>query len=99
MASRAEILSQETLNAVTEYTSDENEGTQHRINQYVIKDEIGRGSYGAVHLGVDQYGNEFVRPRQSTASFRHAFQMLIEPHLESGTPLGIGIGLSADALS
>ena len=67
MISQAETLFQETLNAVTEYTSDENEGTQHRINQYVIKEEIGRGSYGAVHLGVDQYGNEFVRPRQSNS--------------------------------
>ncbi|THC87119.1 hypothetical protein EYZ11_013435 [Aspergillus tanneri] len=29
------------------------------INQYVIKQEIGRGSFGAVHLAVDQFGNEY----------------------------------------
>ncbi len=33
----------------------------HRINQYVIKQEIGRGSFGAVHLAVDQHGQEYVR--------------------------------------
>jgi [calcium/calmodulin-dependent protein kinase] kinase len=27
----------------------------------VIKQEIGRGSFGSVHLAVDQYGQEFVR--------------------------------------
>lgn len=26
----------------------------------MIQDEIGRGSYGAVHLATDQFGNEFV---------------------------------------
>lgn len=54
---------QETLNARSEYTSDDSEGyTHHRINQYVIREEIGRGSYGAVHLATDQFGREFVRP-------------------------------------
>lgn len=33
---------------------------EHHINQYIIKDEIGRGSFGAVHLAVDQYGKEYV---------------------------------------
>lgn len=52
---------QETLNARSEYTNDAEDGrAQHRINQYIIKDEIGRGSFGAVHLAVDQYGIEFV---------------------------------------
>lgn len=42
--------------------SDEQDGrSHHRINQYVIKEEIGRGSYGAVHLATDQFGNEYVR--------------------------------------
>lgn len=53
---------QETLNARSEYTNEDVEGyTHYRINQYVIKDEIGRGSYGAVHLATDQFGNEYVR--------------------------------------
>ncbi len=66
---RADMIMQETLNARSEYTNDESEGYLHRrINQYVIKEEIGRGSYGAVHLATDQFGNEFVRliPRSIT---------------------------------
>lgn len=52
---------QETLNARSEYTNDDSDGRSHHvINQYTIKDEIGRGSYGAVHLAVDQFGNEYV---------------------------------------
>ncbi|RYP80380.1 hypothetical protein DL770_006248 [Monosporascus sp. CRB-9-2] len=72
----------ETLNARTEYTCDETEGTQHRINQYVIKDEIGRGSYGAVHLAVDQYGNEFAIKQFSKTRLRKRAQsnILRRPH-------------------
>jgi [calcium/calmodulin-dependent protein kinase] kinase len=52
----------ETLNAKSEYTNNEDDGHgEHRINQYIIKEEIGRGSFGAVHLAVDQYGKEYVR--------------------------------------
>ncbi|KAL4926088.1 putative calcium/calmodulin dependent protein kinase [Aspergillus undulatus] len=50
----------ETLNARSEYTLSVDDGTaEHRINQYVIKQEIGRGSFGAVHVAVDQFGNEY----------------------------------------
>jgi [calcium/calmodulin-dependent protein kinase] kinase len=53
---------QETFNARSEYSNSEDDGTaQHRINQYLVKQEIGRGSFGAVHLAVDQYGQEYVR--------------------------------------
>lgn len=56
------LAMQVTLDARSEYLSDDGEGRlHHRINQYVIKDEIGRGSYGAVHLATDQFGNEYVR--------------------------------------
>lgn len=52
---------QETLNARSEYYTSQDDGTaEHRINQYVIKQEIGRGSFGAVHLATDQFGNEYV---------------------------------------
>lgn len=52
---------QETLDARFEYAPDDSDGVRHhRINQYVIKEEIGRGSYGAVHLATDQFGNEYV---------------------------------------
>jgi len=47
--------------------SEDDGGAIHRINQYVIKQEIGRGSFGAVHLAVDQHGQEYVR-RPMTAS-------------------------------
>ncbi|KAL2753331.1 hypothetical protein ACRALDRAFT_1052064 [Sodiomyces alcalophilus JCM 7366] len=50
----------ETLNARTEYPGEgDDTPNHHRINQYIIKEEIGRGSYGAVHLAVDQYGTEY----------------------------------------
>lgn len=53
----------ETLHARSEYTNSEDDGggAIHRINQYQIKQEIGRGSFGAVHLAVDQHGQEYVR--------------------------------------
>lgn len=52
----------ETLHARSEYTNSEDDGAAvHRINQYQIKQEIGRGSFGAVHLAVDQHGKEYVR--------------------------------------
>jgi serine/threonine protein kinase len=51
----------ETLDAQTHYGNSDNDGSAvHKINQYVIKQEIGRGSFGAVHLAVDQYGEEYV---------------------------------------
>jgi calcium/calmodulin-dependent protein kinase kinase 2 len=56
------MTEQESLNAHSEYITSEDDGVaQHRINQYIIKQEIGRGSFGAVHLAVDQYGHEYVR--------------------------------------
>lgn len=52
----------ETLHARSQYTNSQDDGAAiHRINQYEIKQELGRGSFGAVHLAVDQYGNEYVR--------------------------------------
>lgn len=61
---------QETFNARSEYSNSEDDGTaQHRINQYLVKQEIGRGSFGAVHLAVDQYGQEYVR-RPAYYTFR-----------------------------
>lgn len=54
-------VQQETLDARVEFSNDETDGrTHHRINQYVIQEEIGRGSYGSVHLATDQFGNEYV---------------------------------------
>jgi [calcium/calmodulin-dependent protein kinase] kinase len=65
----------ETLNARSEYTTSQDDGTaEHRINQYVIKQEIGRGSFGAVHLAVDQYGNEFAVKEFSKSRLRKRAQ-------------------------
>lgn len=61
MAKMCAHTGQETLNARSEYTNEDSEGgSHHHINQYAIGDEIGRGSYGAVHLATDQFGNEYV---------------------------------------
>ncbi|KGQ00952.1 CAMKK/CAMKK-META protein kinase [Paracoccidioides lutzii Pb01] len=65
----------ETLNARSEYTNSEDDGTaEHRINQYLIKQEIGRGSFGAVHLAVDQYGQEYAVKEFSKSRLRKRAQ-------------------------
>lgn len=65
----------ETLNARSEYTSDDPDGRSHLlINQYTIKEEIGRGSYGAVHLAVDQFGNEYAVKEFSKTRLRKRAQ-------------------------
>ncbi|KAK3940487.1 Pkinase-domain-containing protein [Diplogelasinospora grovesii] len=71
----------ETLNARSEYTSDDSDGrSHHRINQYVIKEEIGRGSFGAVHLATDQFGNEYAVKEFSKARLRKRAQSNILRH-------------------
>ncbi|EGE82876.1 CAMKK/CAMKK-META protein kinase [Blastomyces dermatitidis ATCC 18188] len=65
----------ETLNARSEYTNSQDDGTaEHRINQYLIKQEIGRGSFGAVHLAVDQYGQEYAVKEFSKSRLRKRAQ-------------------------
>ncbi|KAL1853834.1 hypothetical protein Plec18170_005226 [Paecilomyces lecythidis] len=65
----------ETLDARTEYTTSQDDGTaEHRINQYVIKQEIGRGSFGAVHIAVDQYGCEYAVKEFSKSRLRKRAQ-------------------------
>jgi hypothetical protein len=39
---------------MSEYTNNEEDGkAENQLNQYVVKEEIGRVSFGAVHLAVD----------------------------------------------
>ncbi|KAI9837525.1 MAG: hypothetical protein M1819_007176 [Sarea resinae] len=74
---------QETLNARSEYTNSQDDGVaQHRINQYLIQQEIGRGSFGAVHLAADQYGNEYAVKEFSKSRLRRRAQsnILRRPH-------------------
>ncbi|KHN95107.1 CMKK2 protein [Metarhizium album ARSEF 1941] len=78
----------ETLDARVEFTSDEVDGrTYHRINQYVIVEEIGRGSYGAVHRATDQFGNEFAVKEFSKSRLRKRAQshiLRLGPHNSPG---------------
>ncbi|CAD0090451.1 unnamed protein product [Aureobasidium vineae] len=68
-------IAQETLNARTHYGSSDDDGAAvHRINQYTIKQEIGRGSFGAVHLAVDQFGNEYAVKEFSKSRLRKRAQ-------------------------
>ncbi|KAI9887676.1 MAG: hypothetical protein M1823_000540 [Watsoniomyces obsoletus] len=61
----------ETLNARSEFSNSSDDGQwQHRINQYIIKQEIGRGSFGAVHLAVDQHGTEYAVKEFSKSRLR-----------------------------
>ncbi|KAL2145112.1 hypothetical protein VTI28DRAFT_7862 [Corynascus sepedonium] len=65
----------ETLNARSEYYNEDSDGrSHHQINQYIIKDEIGRGSYGSVHSAVDQFGNEYAVKAFSKARLRKRAQ-------------------------
>lgn len=76
-------LVKETLHARSEYTNSEDDGgAVHRINQYQIKQEIGRGSFGAVHLAVDQYGKEYAVKEFSKSRLRKRAQSnsLRRPH-------------------
>ncbi|OTA19001.1 hypothetical protein BTJ68_15256 [Hortaea werneckii EXF-2000] len=64
-----------TLNARSHYgSSDDDGGAVHRINQYIIKQEIGRGSFGAVHLAADQFGNEYAVKEFSKSRLRKRAQ-------------------------
>ncbi|CAJ2506336.1 Uu.00g004660.m01.CDS01 [Anthostomella pinea] len=77
----------ETLNAKTEYTNDEADGSsQHTINQYTIREEIGRGSYGAVHLATDQFGKEYAVKEFSKMRLRKRAQSNILRRPEGGRP-------------
>lgn len=48
-----------SLNACSRFNESEDGNSEHYVNQYLIKSEIGRGSFGAVHLAIDQNGIEF----------------------------------------
>ncbi|KAL8739313.1 MAG: hypothetical protein Q9181_000044 [Wetmoreana brouardii] len=89
----------ETPHARSEYTNSEDDGgAVHRINQYVIKQEIGRGSFGAVHLAVDQHGNEYAVKEFSKSRLRKRAQSNIlrrPPHVRRPGHLAAGIGFNS----
>lgn len=78
----------ETLNAQSYHGSgdDEHGVSMHRINQYTVKQEIGRGSFGAVHLAVDQYGKEYAVKEFSKSRLRKRAQsnLLRQSHQKKG---------------
>ena len=90
----------ETLNARSHYGSSEDDGgvSVHKINQYIIKQEIGRGSFGAVHLATDQYGDEFAIKEFSKSRLRKRAQsnLLRNPnaHRKPGH-LAAGVGFNS----
>ncbi|KAM5440245.1 putative non-specific serine/threonine protein kinase [Microsporum canis] len=85
----------ETLNAQSTYTNSQDDNTaEHRINQYLIKQEIGRGSFGAVHLATDQYGEEYAVKEFSKSRLRkraqsHGLRRRPGRH-PSAQPAGVG---------
>ncbi|KAI0191203.1 CAMKK/META protein kinase [Xylaria flabelliformis] len=85
----------ETLDA--KYTNDEIDGrSQYTVNQYVIGDEIGRGSYGAVHIATDQFGHEYAVKEFSKSRLRKRAQSHILRRPGPGMPRqqGPGMGLN-----
>ncbi|KAI0115913.1 kinase-like domain-containing protein [Nemania sp. FL0031] len=85
----------ETLDA--KYTNDEVDGrSQYTVNQYVIGDEIGRGSYGAVHRATDQFGHQYAVKEFSKSRLRKRAQSHILRRPGPGVPhqRGPGMGLN-----
>ncbi|KAI7192544.1 hypothetical protein KC352_g21350, partial [Hortaea werneckii] len=89
-----------TLNARSHYgSSDDEGGAVHRINQYIIKQEIGRGSFGAVHLAADQFGNEYAVKEFSKSRLRKRAQsnLLRKPNQQARRSghLAAGLGFNS----
>ncbi|TQS37418.1 hypothetical protein Golomagni_02108 [Golovinomyces magnicellulatus] len=60
----------ETLNATSKFIINEYGKTELHLNQYVIKEQIGKGSFGAVHLAQDQFGTEYAIKELSKSRLR-----------------------------
>ncbi|KAI0014203.1 Pkinase-domain-containing protein [Xylariaceae sp. FL0662B] len=83
----------ETLNARTDFTNDETDGrSQQTINQYTLREEIGRGSYGAVHLATDQFGKEYAVKEFSKLRLRKRAQSNVLRRPEGGVPRQLAPG-------
>ncbi|KAL1959018.1 hypothetical protein VTO42DRAFT_3259 [Malbranchea cinnamomea] len=85
----------ETLNARSEYTNSvDDSSAEHRINQYLIKQEIGRGSFGAVRLAIDQFGNEYAVKEFSKSRLRKRAQSHVLRHMQ-GARRSAGTGFNS----
>ncbi|KAI9711961.1 MAG: hypothetical protein M1828_001760 [Chrysothrix sp. TS-e1954] len=77
----------ETRNAHSEYSNSQDDGTsQLRINQYLIRQEIGRGSFGAVHLATDQYDKDYAVKEFSKSRLRRRAQSNLLRRPRTGQP-------------
>ncbi|RSL43374.1 hypothetical protein CEP53_011734 [Fusarium sp. AF-6] len=87
----------ETLDAQTQFGNEDADGkSHHRVNQYTILEEIGRGSYGAVHLAKDQFGHEYAVKEFSKARLRKRAQSHILRQGPRGPRrMGPGFGFNA----
>ncbi|KAL9055957.1 MAG: hypothetical protein Q9162_003253 [Coniocarpon cinnabarinum] len=84
----------ETHNAHSEYSQSEDDGaSQLRINQYLIRQEIGRGSFGAVHLATDQYDHEYAVKEFSKTRLRRRQQSNLLRRPRTSRPGGGGSNL------
>ncbi|RCI02639.1 hypothetical protein CU098_008623 [Rhizopus stolonifer] len=79
----------ETLGATTSETK---EGLR-KINNYLLKKEIGRGAFGTVHLGIDEItGNEYAIKEFSKSRLRKKEQMdLFRRSGPRGRMMGLGV--------
>lgn len=76
----------ETLGATTSETKD----GLRKINNYLLKKEIGRGAFGTVHLGIDENtSTEYAIKEFSKSRLRKKEQMDL---FRSGGPRGRGRG-------
>ncbi|KAF3926007.1 hypothetical protein ABW20_dc0107838 [Dactylellina cionopaga] len=66
----------ETLDASMQY----NDNDDRRINQYIIKQEIGRGSFGSVHLATDQEGIDYALKEFSKSRLRKQIKSNLMRH-------------------
>ncbi|KAJ3469024.1 hypothetical protein MRS44_003089 [Fusarium solani] len=89
----------ETLDAQTQFGNEDADGkSNYRVNQYTILEEIGRGSYGAVHLATDQFGHEYAVKEFSKARLRKRAQSYILRQGPRGPRrMGPGFGFNARA--
>ncbi|KAI0996430.1 Calcium/calmodulin-dependent protein kinase kinase [Podosphaera aphanis] len=78
-----------TLNASSKSIYNSETGkTEFHVNQYVIKEEIGRGSFSAVHRSIDQNGNEYAIKEFSKSKLKKRAQLDIlkqSPHNRKST--------------
>ncbi|KHJ31407.1 putative calcium calmodulin dependent protein [Erysiphe necator] len=89
----------ETLNATSRYVENEYGITEHHINQYIVKGEIGHGSFGAVHYATDLNKNEYAIKKVSKSRLRRRSRTsIINKSIALGGPSGSNKPCTAQSL-